>query len=285
MPNFLIIHLGHQGELELGFRLLDSPVTELWLERMANRHSWPLDHPDRFYNFLTADQEQARARLLINRCANTINQHSVIIDREFDGSQDSLNYLHSVFEKYHGLLDCQDSEYWRQAPPAVQSALAQLNLAVHRYESLGGGSRFVCTWFGMPKQKTLNQALQLKYGVPKIQFGHVYLNYCEIGKTVEDLAHDNDRWISEDAFRPWNHYSADFNVCFYDKDLTEKYDSIQRYIDSHCEFFLARGIDSVYNVQAQPLRFPVAVLDSVLSRQSIIDQVSKHQWVYSVEIQ
>jgi hypothetical protein len=38
------------------------------------------------------------------------------------------------------------------------------------------------------------------YGDKQIKFGTVYLNYCEIGKTVEDLANDNDKYIGDDAF-------------------------------------------------------------------------------------
>jgi hypothetical protein len=102
---------------------------------------------------------------------------------------------------------------------------------------------------------------------------------------VEDLAHDNDRYISDQAFKPWHFYSADFSVAFYDQDLTEKFESIQQYIDSHRDFFLAHGIESVYNVQAKPMRFPIAVLESDLDRSTILKSIAQRQWINSVEIQ
>ena len=116
----------------------------------------------------------------------------------------------------------------------------------------------------------------------QIKFGTVYLNYCEIGKTVEDLESDNDQYISEDAFRPFNHYSADFNVQFYDRDLSAKYGRIQRYIDQHQDFFVAHGIKSVYNVKAQPLRFPVAELEYDGNRNHFLTNIASRQWVRQV---
>ena len=285
MPQHLLIHLS-QG-LELQFKIRTTPLAELWVERMQARGSYPLDHPDRFYGFGSQLEERIRAEIMIEQCITTINQHEAIIERGFDWSQDSLNYLHNIFERYHGLLDQQTSEYWQQAPVAVRQALAELNLAVHRCETVLEGTkpRFVCTWFGMPKTQQLSVQHQVQFGEPYIKFGTVYLNYCEIGKTVEDLSHDNDIYIGDNAFRPFNHYSADFNVAFYNQDLTQKLDHMQQYLDQHQDFFLARGIENVYNVQALPLRFPVADLEYTGSRDELISQIRSRQLVREVTIQ
>ncbi len=164
------------------------------------------------------------------------------------------------------------------------SSLAELNLAVHRCESVlrDNWPRLVCTWFGMPKTHRLDPDLQQRWGTSQITFGTVYLNYCEIGKTVEDLELDNDNYIGKDAFKPFSHYSADFNVQFYDQDLSAKYDRVQSYIDQHQDFFVAHHIKSVYNVLAQPLRFPVADLDYNGDRNHLLAQIASRQWVYQV---
>ena len=143
---------------ELCFNIRNTPLAELWIERMNKRHAWPMDNPDRFYGFGTAQQEQDRAVGMIQQCIAAINSHRRIIDREFEYTQDSLNYLHNIFERYHGLLDQQTSEYWHSAPDTVRQALANLNLAVHRCETAMTSPcpRFVCTWFGMPKTKQLD---------------------------------------------------------------------------------------------------------------------------------
>jgi hypothetical protein len=285
MPQHLLIHLS-QG-LTLQFKIRPTPLAELWVERMQARGSYPLDHPDRFYGFGSQLEERIRAEIMIEQCITTINQHTPIIKREFDWSQDCLNYLHNIFERYHGLLDQQTSEYWQQAPDQVKQALSELNLAVHRCETVLQGTkpRFVCTWFGMPKTKKLDPAQLAQWGETQIQFGTVYLNYCEIGKTVEDLAHDNDKYIGEDAFRPFGHYSADFHVAFFNHDLSFREPGMQQYIDRHQDFFLAHGITSVYNAIAQPLRFPVADLQYTGQPQQLIQEIARQQRVLKVIIQ
>lgn len=283
----LLIHLGRNRDLTLRFKIKNSPIAELWVERMLQRTAWPLDHPDRFYGFGTPAEERQRAVEQIQQCIATINAHDPVIHREFEYTQDCLNYLHNIFERYHGLLDQQTSAYWKTAPVQVRQALAELNLAVHRCESVASGNqpRFVCTWFGMPKTHRLDEDLQGIYGSFNIKFGTVYLNYCEIGKTVEDLTNDNDKYIGDDAFRPFSHYSADFNVAFYDRDLTEIYGRVQRYIDQHQDFFLERGIKSVYNIKAQPLRFPVAELEYSGNRNQLLLDIAQRQWVSQVTLE
>jgi hypothetical protein len=285
MPQHLLIHLSQGATLQ--FQIRPTPLAELWVERMQARGSYPLDHPDRFYGFGSRLEERIRAEIMIQQCITTINQHTPIIKREFDWSQDCLNYLHNIFERYHGLLDQQTSEYWQQAPDQVKQALSELNLAVHRCETVLEGTkpRFVCTWFGMPKTKKLDPAQLAQWGETQIQFGTVYLNYCEIGKTVEDLAHDNDEYISKDAFRPFGHYSADFHVAFFNHDLSFKEPGMQQYIDRHQDFFLVHGITSVYNAIAQPLRFPVADLQYTGQPQQLIQEIARQQRVLEVNIQ
>jgi hypothetical protein len=287
MPQHLVIRLGQAGDLTLKFKIRLTPVAELWIERMQARGHYSLDHPDRFYGFGTLEQEQLRAVEYIQKCIATINAHEYLIDRPFEYTQDCLNYLHNIFEIHHGLLDQQNSDYWLGAPESVRKALAELNLAVHRCESVVSGTnpRFVCTWYGMPKTQQLSLELQEQYTASQIEFGTVYLNYCEIGKTAEDLANDNDKYIGDNAFRPFSHYSADFNVQFQDRDLTPSYGKVQQYIDQHSDFFLAQGITNVYNTQARPLRFPVADLIYNGNRDQLLANIASRQWVQQAIIE
>jgi len=285
MSQRLVIKL--DNNFELCFHTRQTPLAELWLERMHQRHAWTMDNPDRFYGFDTAQQEQDRAVDTVQQCIATINAHDPIIERDFEYTQDGLNYLHNIFERYHGLLDQQTSEYWHSAPDTVRQALANLNLAVHRCEAAQRPPRpeLVCTWFGMPKTQCLSPALQQQYGEPVIKFGTVYLNYCEIGKTVEDLTRDNDQHIGEDAFQPFGHYSADFFVAFYDLDLTSMYPRIQNYIESQQNFFRKHNIYNAQDIQASPLRFPVADLEYTGTQQQLITQIRSRQLVREVTVQ
>ena len=285
MSQYLVIKL--DNNFELSFKIRQQPLATLWLERMSQRHAWPMDNPDRFYGFGTAQQEQSRAVGMIQQCIATINSHRRIIDREFEYTQDCLNYMHNIFERYHGLLDQQTSDYWHSAPDTVRQALANLNLAVHRCEAAQRVPRpeFICTWFGMPKTHCLSVELQQQHGESEIKFGTVYLNYCEIGKTVEDLTRDNDQYIGEDAFRPFGHYSADFFVAFYDLDLTLMHPRMQSYIDSQQTFFNKHNIYNVHNIQASPLRFPVADLEYSNTQEELITQIRSRQHVREVTVQ
>ena len=283
----LAVTLGQQNPITLKFLVRNSPIAELWLERMEQRHTWPLDHPDRFYGFNTLEQEQQRAHEYIQNCIDTINNHQQLIDRPFEWTQDCLNYLHNIFEIHHGLLDTQSSDYWNTANEEQRKAIAELNLAVHRCETAMKPlrPRFVCTWFGMPKTHTIPEELQGVFGEWLIKFGTVYLNYCEIGKTVEDLANDNDKYIADEAFKPFSHYSADFNVQFHNRDLSTTYGKVQQYITRHKDFFLAKNITGVYNVKAQPLRLPVADLVYDGNQEELVNQIAQRQWISRIDIE
>ena len=279
-------------DLTLQFRVLTTPVADLWQERMTQRHTWPLDHPRRFYGFDSAKTEADRAVTEINRCVAIINQHQHIAHRTLTDvhDQDTLNYLHNIFEQHHGLLDQQHSEFWISAPDHVRTAMADLNLAVHRCETAQSppNPRLVCTWYGQPKQYTLPLAMQQQYGTVNPAWGSVCLNYCEIGKTLEDLARDNDRYIGDDAFRPFSYYSSDFSVRFFEHDATtldNTRTSMQQYYNTHQEFFHSRGFASFNDTQLQPLRFPVAQLIETMPRAQLLQEIAARQQVSHIQIQ
>jgi hypothetical protein len=285
---YLVLELGHDDPIHLRFAVRNNPIAHAWLERMSQRDLWPMDDPERFYGFDSEEKEQQRAEHLIQQCVKTINDYQPIIQKPFTSVQDQdyLNYLHHIFEMYHGLLDQQTHDFWIQAPAAVRDALAQLNIAVHRCESLGSAQpRFVCTWFGMPKIYKLDPEMAVQYGSMTVPAGTVCLNYVEIGKTLEDLAQDQDQYIGDDAFQPWQRYSADFFVPFFDIDTRVDLPALRRYLQQHQEFFVARGIETVYNTQALPMRYPVADLEDSRSQWELIQQIAQRQYITRVSVE
>ena len=285
---YLTLDLGTTDPIQLRFAIRNNPIADAWLERMNIRDSWPLDDPARFYGFDSQEKEQQRAENYILQCVQTINDYEPVIDRPFTSVQDQdyLNYLHHIFETYHGLLDQQTHDFWAQAPESVRDALAQLNIAVHRCESLGSQQpKLVCTWFGMPKIYKLDPALAVEYGSMTVPFGTVCLNYVEIGKTLENLAQDQDQYISHDAFQPWRRYSADFFVPFYNIDTRAKLPAMEKYMQQHQDFFVARGIENVYNIQALPMRYPVADLEDSRSEKELINLIQQRQYITRVTIE
>lgn len=288
----LYIDLAGQDTLTLEFQLLDSPFTTLWVERMHSRGNYPLDHPNRFYGFNDLATEIERAEQYIKTQINTINNYQLIIDRPFTNyqDQDCLNYLHNIFERYHGQLDQQNSTFWNQAPTEVRLALAELNLAVHRCEAISRGARprFVCTWYGMPKTLHLPVEHMLKYGTVYNTFGSVYLNYCEIGKTLEDMSVDRDTYMSDVMFKPYDFYSADFVVKFWDdneQEINNKIKNMREYYDINQTFFQSRGYDKFDDPRLLPLRWPVAQLIETMPREQLLEEIKQRQHVAKVYIE
>jgi hypothetical protein len=275
------------SDLDLRFQVLDNPLAELWTERMGQRLNYSLDDPDRFYGFDSLHQAQQTALEKINECIILIQARYPELDRGLVtnvADQDSLNYWHHVFETRHGLLDQED----RDDP--LTPVLAELNVAVHRCESVARGNRprFVCTWYGMPKICTLPVDVMQACGTLNPGFGTVCLNYCEIGKTLEDLAQDRDNYISDEAFRPFNHYSADFNVRLHEETLGYLSDKIVRmkhYYRRHQDFFFERGYSSFDDPRLLPLRFPVAELIETQPRQQLLQAIQQRQKVTQVTLQ
>ena len=279
--------------LSLQFRVLKNPIAELWLERMSQRHQWPMDDPERFYGFNTQQEDERIALEKIQDCVQGINSWQPLITRSLSTvhDQDTLNYLHNVFEQWHGLLDQRPihPEYG-PIPTEVRQHLANLNVSVHRCESAARGNRprFVCTWFGMPKTKTLPVDLMQAHGTLNPKFGSVCLNYAEIGKTLEDLTQDRDNYISDDAFLPFDHYSADFNVRMHEETVdyvADKLARMQEYYNQHREFFFDQGFTTFQDPRLLPLRFPVAELVETRSKDQLTEAIRQHQHITQVTLQ
>ena len=228
----------------LQYRIRPTAIAQRWVSKvLLAKQQYPIDDPERFYGFGSYADQVQDALDRINHNITVINLHKQIINRNLSdiNDQDTLNYLHNIFEIHHGLLDQQDDDDWLTLPDSVKHALADLNLCVHRCESVARGAepRHVVTWYGLPKTDTLDPAdydqVQYTWGA-----GTVFLNYAEIGKTLEDLAFDNDQYIRSGAFQPFRHYSADFVVRFYEQtpeQAQEKRAIIDAYYRGKKSFF------------------------------------------------
>ena len=280
----LITYTDGKDPFVVPFNLRDNPVVPKWIEHVETaQRQYPIDDPGRFYGFGTIEEQRQDSLDRINHCIHVINDFEKIIDRKIIdiNDQDTLNYLHHIFEKYHGLLDQQTHEFWKRAPIKVRQALADLNICVHRCESAGRGAlpRHVTTWFGLPKTEKLAKE-DFEYFEREITRGTAYLNYVEIGKTLADLMRDEDQYIGEDAFKPFDYYSADFNVKFWStesRQAEEEYVKIKKYYEQHLDFFESRGW-SFNNKQLLAENCPLADIEDT----DHIAEIAKRRWVQSV---
>jgi hypothetical protein len=256
--------------ITLRYKLTDFDITQRWAKKLeTSLNSYNIDNPGRFYGFDPHEVEKQKAINDINQCIDTINNYKkdFITKRVVDPiDQDTLNYLHHIFEVYHGTLENINS-FYNEAPDDVKHALSELNLQVHYCEGFVNdtGRRqlplHMATWYGLKKQETL-ELEDYNYFTDLYEFGTVYILYTEIGKTLQELAIDNDEYIHPDAYRPFRHYSSDFIVRFYTvspQTLSKLRITYKKHYDQNIDFYLSRGFhySHPYN---KPGNIPVAKL-------------------------
>lgn len=273
------------------FKIRDSGIAQRWAEKVdICTKSYAIDDPNRFYGFDDYETEKKRAIAYINECCDIIDDYQPIVIRRISDpvDQDTLNYLHHIFEVYHGLLD-QPHDFYIGAPEHVQKALAKLNIEVHRCESFVNGSgrrimpRHVVTWFGMERNTEL-QPQDYDHFTDIYTPGTVYLQYVEIGKTLEDLAIDNDQYIHPEAYKPFKYYTADFLVRYFGTSSeTWKQNRVRMksYYEQHKDFFDSRGLP-LSHPHNRPGYIPVA--DIYPKYLTLVHLLVNRQHVKSVKI-
>jgi hypothetical protein len=149
--------------------------------------------------------------------------------------------------------------------------------------------RFVTTWYGLPKtHHYFNDDYNLFTNDYK--FGTIYLNYCEIGKTLEDLCKDKEldehSYAHAEAFKPFDYISADFVAMFYNADMSKcKEDNKEMWkcFDKNKEFFTNKGYTK-YDERLASGRVPVADIVTDLSNTELLDILKEHQCVSNVKV-
>ena len=280
--NFKYLHITYANPLDksdqvvLTFGLRDTQIAHKWVERVltAQNLGYPIDDPKRFYGFGTREQQTHDALNEINKLIDRLeNFWRIPIGRRLTdiNDQDTLNYLHHIFETEHGLLGA------KKINPQFQKHIGHLNVLVHRCESIqrGANPRQVITYYGLPKDKILESDDYRSFDTG-IKFGTVVVNYVEIGKTLQDLMMDNDSYISREAFRPFKHYSADFAVHFHETDGTLFYNAVQEYFIKNQSHFETLGYswndlsNSIGTLQVADLNNPTHdVLKDIETRQFV----------------
>lgn len=263
----------HTDQIVVDYLLRDTPITKKWISRveLAQQLGYGIDDPTRFYGFGTIEAQTQDA---LDRINNVIDNLTRWIDIDYRlnsvNDQDTLNRLHHIFEIEHGLLDRKDPE------PEFKHQLCELNLLVHRCESVARGAnpRHVVTYFGLPKTEVLSDE-DYQYFESKITFGSVYINYAEIGKTLYDLMTDNDAYIEPGAFQPFQHYSADFVVRFWNDSRINLQHELELYYNKHHSFFNSLGYSwkdlsrSIGNIPVADLDYTGDILNDLKNRQFV----------------
>jgi hypothetical protein len=282
--------------LILRYKLNDFPIVKRWTERLATalELNIPIDDPARFYGFNDIETEKLRAVTAINKCCETIDNYSPgMVGRRVDLKnidQDTLNYLHNIFEVYHGTLNT-PHEFFNNAPDEVKKALAQLNVEVHRCEGLAEGTvrkqlpTHMVTYYGLPKNTEFTLELEdYQHFTDMFEFGTVYLLYTEIGKTLQDMAIDNDHHMQPTAYKPFRHYSADFVVRMFGlshQTWVSMRKLYKKHYDENEAYYLNHGYDYSHPFN-RPGNIPLAKL--IPTPINVIEELAKRQYVKSVKL-
>lgn len=279
------------SDFKLQWTVNNTPLAQKWLQRLdaALSQNIPIDDTKRFYGFGTVEEEQSIALARINHDIEVINSYRPIVERSISDvkDQDTLNYLHHIFEEYHGLLDAQHGEFWDNAPTPVREALARLNVNVHRCENSYrlGEPRAVVTYYGLPKD-TLFDDNDYHCIADHVEFGSLYLTYAEIGKTLWDHCIDDDPYIQPDAFKPFAHCSADFNARFYSMGsdvINARREQMWRYYEENEHKFDGVGVH-MNDIRSEYGFYPLATLSSDLPHSVILDSLRANQTITEVKI-
>jgi len=195
-------------DLVLTFKLKRTNIANKWFTELSKGYA--LYETNRFSNWGPHDFVNQ-----LNQQIDIINAYQPLIDKcvTESSTQQELNYLHKFFEDLRGEVDS-STEWYQQAPNYVQDAVCKFNILIHQLESsirTGYKHPTLVVTFKDNLKIVLSENDMRKFTY-KWKQGTVYVNYCQVGKTVLDVFKDKDT-LSE-AVRPQTHYSADFMVKF-----------------------------------------------------------------------
>jgi hypothetical protein len=164
---------------------------------------------------------------------------------------------------------------------------------VHRCESMAEGTvrkmlpgHFV-TYYDQPRGPGIRTLEDTDYEhfTEFVEFGTVYLLYVEIGKTLQDMALDDDDHIGDEAYKPFRHYASDFIIRYWGmtvESINKYHRMYKEHYDENKEFYDSRyNYSHIYN---RPGNIPLAKLQTHLSPIEVVTEIQKRQFVSSVKL-
>ena len=275
----------HTDVMDLEFDLVQSTFLPKWIDclLLSQQRQDPISEPWAFYNLNDQWSEQYTLDFLNNNIDICNSIQPGMFDRKiYDISdQDTLNYLHSIFELHHGQLDT-----WQQNPifdieqgSKLRQHLSHINQTIHRCEGLGGTPKLRVVYFDTPKTKTFS-AEDYALFTNSVDFGGVYTCYPDVGKNLESLATDDDDHHHD--FVPNTHYSSDFYVKFVTNNGIEKTNLYKKYYDDNKSFFDNLGYaDNDVRLTTGSIKLAQLLYKD---KNEILQQVSNYNNIQSVQI-
>ena len=228
---------------------------------------------------------------LTNRKVKFINYHIDVcngfVPNMFDKKltdvqdQDTLNYIHSIFELHHGQIDeWLENPLFKEHPTKLRESLSHINQTVHRAESHNKNAYIRVVYFDLPKDYIF-EADDYKLFTDTIEFGGVYTLYADVGKNLESLSQDNDDHHHD--FVPNLHYSVDFAIRFFDlpiQEVEKRQQLYNQFFQNNLDYFESKG----YYWGDPKLTTGAIKLAQLIYRdkQEILDEIKKYNNIQSV---
>ena len=216
-----------------------------------------------------------------------------------------LNQLHNHFERLQGTVD-KLSPYYRVADHETKYAIRQLNIICHEMESLILSQRKLAStpeWVRPSQITTFLHAeryeLKDEHREAFItnsydrKFGHVYMHWAQIGKTLMEVFRDEGAPELTDtvceAITSLEYYSGEFDV-EWAKDVprANKYPWIEKLVNEFTAWLVENGLDP-QDPKLSLGYLPLGHID--LNRSfgtenmfDIWEQLSQHLDIYSIEV-
>lgn len=203
---FDLILTNGEEDITIPFVLRDTTIATKWFEELSKNYE--LFETDRFTNWGSHDLVTE-----LNHHIDIINSYDNIISNLSENpTQQELNHLHKFFEDLRGSVT-EGTLWFNNAPERIKNSVERFNVLIHKLESelrTKNHPTVVVTFKNRPIINLTDD--DMKHFTFRWTHGTVYINYCQVGKTVLDVFKDNDGIAK--GIRPQQNYSADFMVKF-----------------------------------------------------------------------
>ena len=284
----------------LYFDIFETNIAKKWKVEVNKNYS--IYENDRFINWPNNKKDRDYYINELNKQMKIVDDYAPnIIPFFFESaqvSQNSFNILHKFFEDSRGSIET-PPEFYKNAPDEVQAAINRFNIIIHEFESLifnqtknnvHPESRLIVSFNDRIRHELIDE--DYDHFTMKWIFGNIYINYCEVGKTVVDIIDDNDEIVGNNNIKPLRYYSADFQIKFSPTTSNTEYNKKMEWFragyENKKEFFESLGL--FYNKHLSVGMIPVAELNRVDSKFmnmtdfEIISSLSNFDTVFKTEI-
>ena len=272
----------HNDCYDLYFNLENNSFVCKWIDRInhAKRRQDPISEPWAMRG-LNNNLTPEKCKNYLNELIDKVNEHEKLFDKKLNdiNDQETLNYIHSIFEQHHGKLnEWLTNPLFENKPKKFREWLSQINQYVHLCEQTTSKPNVRIVWFDLPKTKTFDKEDYALF-TNKRNFGTIYSSYADVGKGIESLVDDEDHHHHD--FVPNLHYSADCRIIFEtlsDKEVTDRENEYKEYLTKNQTYFDAKGYYAD-DVRLTTGHIPLATLNTTKSEQQILQELSKYDLV------